>query len=411
MDAILRDSLHPQLSLSLAKAQQRIVHSLTPLAPETVSLDLALGRLPVRSIKSTLPKPSFCQSTRDGYAICDSLSQQGKKAAFRLIGEVAAGSLESLTLCPGEAVRIMTGALVPIGCRRVVPFEVCREEGEAVIIPDAALAGANSFIRRRGQDLPKGRVIAGHGKRLSPDNLLLLAENGWSAVDVYQRPGVVILCTGSELVYPGRKLLQGQKVSGNGVLLRALVEEEGGECLNVDTVADTTDEIVAALEDILTGKPDMILTTGGMGPGKFDLLERIFARLGGDVVYNSLQVRPGKSTMYGHLAGIPLFALPGPPPAVRLLFHELVAPGLCKLQGMRRPFSPLVKARSLEPISAGKSHHLNLKGGVAILKDTTLFVRPAGRQDTINAILHITGRKTTCAVDDVVPVRLTRSFM
>ena len=93
MKTILRDSLPPQLSLTLDTAQQRIIHSLTPLAPETVSLDLALGRLPVRSIKSTLPKPSFSQSTRDGYAIRHSLSKQKKQTVFRLIGEVAAGNV------------------------------------------------------------------------------------------------------------------------------------------------------------------------------------------------------------------------------------------------------------------------------------------------------------------------------
>ena len=157
-------------------------------------------------------------------------------------------------------------------------------------------------------------------------------------------------------------------------------------------------------------EPDVIITTGGMGPGKFDLLEQVFSRLGGQVLYNRLQVRPGKSTLYGNLAGVPLFALPGPPPAVRLLFHELVAPALCKLQGMRNPLTSLVEARLLEPISAGKSNHLSLKNGVVVLKEATLFVRPAGRQDAVNVILHLAGEKTDFAAGESVPVRLVRDF-
>ena len=396
-------------SLPLVQARQRIVQSLTPLSSETVSLDRALGRLPMQSIRSTLPKPSFDQSTRDGYAVNDSEKSAGKDGEFRLVAEVAAGTPVSVSVRPGEAVRIMTGAQIPVGCGRVVPFEICREEHGRVFIPGRALAGPDSFIRRRGQDLPAGRVIAGKGIRLTADHLLLLAENQQTAMDVHRRPGVTVLCTGSELVYPGQTMRQGQKISGNGVLLQALLHEAGSEVLRVRTVSDGVADIIAALEKMLALQPDMILTTGGMGPGKFDLLEQVFTRLGGDILYNSLQVRPGKSTLYGTLSGVPLFGLPGPPPAVRLLFHELVVPGLSRLQGYRRPLGSLVKARLLEPISSGKSNHLSLKGGVAAIQKSTLCVRPAGRRDGMNAILHLNGRKSSFAAGATVSVRLLGS--
>jgi len=375
-----------------------------------VGLRQALGRLPVHSIKSTHPKPSFDQSTRDGYAVNDSSKSDSDNVTFCLVAEVAAGSLASVSVQPGEAVRIMTGARIPFGCTRVVPFEQCREEGGMVSVPVQSLRSQERFIRYRGKDLPVGRVIAGHGKRLLPDNLLMLAENRITTAEVYRQPKVVVLCTGSELVNPGQKMRQGQKVSGNGVLLQALIHEVGGICLQVRTAADTSVEIIARLEKMIALEPDVIITTGGMGPGKFDLLEQVFSRLGGKVLYNRLQVRPGKSTLYGSLAGVPLFALPGPPPAVRLLFHELVAPALCKLQGMRNPLTSLVEARLLEPISAGKSNHLSLKNGVVVLKEATLFVRPAGRQDAVNVILHLAGEKTDFAAGESVPVRLVRDF-
>lgn len=410
MKTNLRGSQHSeQLPLSLTIACRRIIRDLVPLAPETLPLESVLGRIPAKSVKSTLPKPSFSQSTRDGYAINDSLSQNRNKTVFRLIGEVAAGSASTPTVLPGQAVRIMTGAPLPAACNRVVPFEFCREEKGKVVIP-GSMQSSDSYIRHRGQDLSVGRVIAGRGKRLSPDQLLLLAESGYTSVEVTRQPGVAVLCTGSELVYPGQEPLQGQKISGNGVLLKGLIEEAGGICTQVGTVADTAGKLSAALEDILAAKPDLILTTGGMGPGKFDLFEEVFVRLGGKIVYNSLLVRPGKSTLYGYLSGVPLFALPGPPPAVRLLFHELVAPGLSKLQGMRRPLAPLVRARLLKSVPMGKGRHLNLKGGVAVLEQGALCVRPAGRQDTVSAILHLSGRKSSFSVNESVPIRLTRDF-
>jgi len=364
----------------------------------------------VQSIKSTLPKPSFDQSTRDGYAVVEPETSATEHVAFVLVAEVAAGSSVAVSVHPGEAVRIMTGAPVPTGCGRVVPFEVCREKHNRVFIPGQALSESNTFIRRRGQDLPAGRVIAGKGIRLSADHLLLLAENKQISVDVHRRPGVVVLCTGSELVYPGQEMRQGQKISGNGVLLQALLQEAGNRVLQVRTVSDGVADIIAALEKMLALQPDMILTTGGMGPGKFDLLEQVFTRLGGEILYNSLQVRPGKSTLYGKLSGVPFFGLPGPPPAVRLLFHELVAPGLGRLQGMQHPQGSLVRARLLEPISSGRSNHLSLKGGVAVVQESTLRVRSAGRQDGINAVVHLEGKRTSFAAGDIVSVRLLPSF-
>ncbi|MCF6187589.1 MAG: molybdopterin molybdotransferase MoeA [Desulfobulbaceae bacterium] len=393
-------------SLPLGQARQRIVQSLIPLSPETVSLDRALGRLPVQSIKSTLPKPSFDQSTRDGYAVGEPEKSTTQHVVFVLVAEVAAGSSAAVSVRPGEAVRIMTGAQVPAGCGRVVPFEVCREEHGRVLIPLQALSESNTFIRRRGQDLPAGRVIAGKGKRLSADHLLLLAENKQISAEVYRRPGVVVLCTGSELVYPGQEMRQGQKISGNGVLLQALLQESGSKVLRVRTVSDGVADIIAALEKMLGLQPDMILTTGGMGPGKFDLLEQVFTRLGGEILYNSLQVRPGKSTLYGKLSGVPFFGLPGPPPAVRLLFHELVAPGLGRLQGYRHPLGSLVKARLLEPIASGKSNHLSLKGGVVVVRKSTLCVRPAGRLDGMNAILHLSSRQSSFPAGATASIRL-----
>ncbi len=397
-------------SLSLAQAQKTILARLRPLPTETISLEHGLGRVPANSLTSTRPKPSFDQSTRDGYGVALSPQQKTKtendEISFPLIGEIAAGSLDSISLTRGQAVRIMTGARVPTGTDRVVPFEVCRERDNRVYINSRFLKSPHTFIRHRGRDLKAGRVIAGSGKRLLPDHLLMLAENGYTTISVHRKPRVAILCTGSELVEPGQTIKRGQKISGNGVLLQGLVQMAGGECIQVATVSDSIEAITDQLDRLLTMGPDLIVTTGGMGPGKFDLLEQVFARLQGQLCYNSLKVRPGKATMFGLLAGAAFFGLPGPPPAVRLLFHELVTMALYRLQGMRQPVPPLHRARLLEPVTGGRSRHVNLKGGVVVFDKATLCVRLAGRRDSISAVLHLRGKKRSLAAGESVRIRL-----
>ncbi len=397
-------------SLSLTEARKAILARLTPLSSETISLEQGLGRVPAQSIKSTRPKPSFDQSTRDGYAIAKYRQTKDGEISFPLIAEIAAGSTASISLTEGQAVRIMTGARIPAGTQRVVPFEICREKENRVYINSRLLRSSQTFIRRRGRDLKTGRVIAGSGKYLMPDHLLMLAENGWTTIPVHRKPRVAILCTGSELVTPGQRLRQGQKISGNGVLLQGLIQEAGGECIQVTTVSDSIEAITKQLERLLSLAPDLIITTGGMGPGKFDLLEQVFTRLQGELLYNSLKIRPGKSTMFGLLTGVAFFGLPGPPPAVRLLFHELVAVALYQLQGMRRPIPPLHKARLLEPVTGGRSRHVNLKGGIIVFDDTTLCVRLAGRRDGVNAVLHLRGRKRSLAAGETVNIRLVAPY-
>jgi len=393
-------------TLSLAGAGKCILSLLAPLDAETIPLEQALGRIPCYSLKSTRPKPSFNQSTRDGYAVAGSGEIRGASVAFTLTGEIAAGDTAPHFLRAGQAIRIMTGARMPRGGERVIPFEECREQDGLLIVPQQYMEKKQLHIRRRGQDLAAGRVIARAGELLTPDHLLRLAENSLTEIEVHRSPRVAILCSGSELVEPGSMLRPGQKISGNSTLLQALVQEQGGYCDLVRTADDSADAIAGTLQELLAHSPDLILTTGGMGPGKFDLMERTVRALGGTIHYSSLRVRPGKSTMFAHLETVPLFALPGPPPAVRLLFHELVRPGLHRMQGNRKPRPDLQQAQLAEPVRSGASPHLNLKGAVAVLTGTMLFVRPAKKLETINSILHLRGKNRTFDPGEQISLRL-----
>lgn len=375
--------------LTLSEARSAFASILSPLPSESIQIHRALDRVLSSPFVASQPKPSFSQSTRDGFALSvEPLTVKGATAVFEVIKEVAAGCTNAGIAGPGQAVRIMTGAMLPDGCSRVVPFEICRDIGHVVEVPVSELKRTRSFIRHKGAEVQAGSLLLDAGLSLQPDHLLVLAENNCQKIDVYRQPRVAVLCTGSELVAAGERSCPGQKVSGNGILLSSLLSCSGACCRDILTVGDRADDILQSIDQLLGQGVDMIITTGGMGPGKYDLMQQVFSYLKGDLVYNSLHLRPGKSTLFGTVDNIPLFALPGPPPAVRLLFHELVTPALCHLQG--RAFrDPLVTAYLAEPLQLKQTGYLSLKGAVVNCSHGKIIVRVAGQMEPIHAIMHL----------------------
>ncbi len=389
-------------------AQRAILHQAQPLVAERIPLERALGRVAAVSLKSTTPKPSFDQSTRDGYGLADIPPDFAEypEISLPVIGEIAAGAGDIESLQQGQAVRIMTGAPVPSGCSRVLPFEVCREQDGRVTLAASVLRSPETYIRRRGSDLPAGRVLVRQGQVILADHLLMLAENGYRAIRVVRRPRVEVVCTGSELVNPGEAVGSGQKVSGNGVLLSALVRGTGAICAGTASVADQVEQLTRVLAERIAARPQVIITTGGMGPGRFDLVEEVFAALGGQAVYRRLKMRPGKSTLFGLVEGILFFGLPGPPPAVHLLFHELVAPALRRMQGVRRPVPARMSALLQEEIRLRRAGRMNLKAAVATLEQGRLVVRATGRTEAASAIMLLPANRKVFRVGDRIPVHL-----
>ncbi len=390
----------PLLELSLTEACEALAAHLSPLPSERVSLTKALGRVSAATVSANRPSPTFTQASRDGFAVADHAL-----AVFQVIGETAAGCGEEKSLATGQAMRIMTGAPLPAGAARVLPFEVCQEKDGTVQVP---LNSKQDYIRHQGQDIQTGQILAVAGTRLQPDHLLWLAENGSQEVAVRRQPRIAVICTGSELVSAGEELLHGQKISSNGVLLVALLHEQHCLCVRTVTAADKVEPTAALLRKILAhDQPDLLISTGGMGPGKFDLTEQVFSSLGGKVLCNRLRLRPGKATLVGMLGNRPFFGLPGPPPAVRLLFHELVVPALRKLD-TEIASNDLLEAILDQPLAVHQKDkaELVLKGGRAWLdNEGRLRVRPAETLEPVNAIMHLS---TTVA--KTVKVRLLKSF-
>jgi molybdopterin molybdotransferase len=348
----------------LISAQKIIAAHIRRTQGEDVPLEEALLRLPVESLRAGRPLPGYDQSTRDGFVIVGAGLPSGDESTFRIEGEIRAGTTGRHTVRPATACRIMIGGLIPARGARVLPQEDCRERDGILSVANAVLQRRATFIRRKGSEIRRGRVVVPAGTSILPDHQVLLAAAGHSRVLVHCRPRVAFFCTGSELVASAAEVEDGLKVSGNRYLLHGLIRLSGGLPRYLGTAADSYEDLAAALGRIDRDATEVIITTGGMGPGRYDLLEQAFAAAGGEVVYRSLSVRPGKATLFGRLGPSLFFGLPGPPPAVRVLFHELVGPALLLLQGMRKGGPQGIKASLQEEVVLKEKGVLNLKGGI-----------------------------------------------
>ncbi len=303
---------------TLEQAQRLILRHTKPTAGECLPLLEALDRIPTQAVKARLAVPSFPQSCRDGYALRaadTSAAGPGHEISLELQGEIAAGRKTPVTrLQKGAGYRIMTGGMVPSGADCVIPFEEVAYEGRRRI-GLAAPCRSGRHIRPVGTDLRRQQVIVRAGCRIAPDHLPLLATAGVGEVTVFARPRVGLLCTGSELLDDtDENPAPGKLISGNRYLLAGLIRRYGGLPVDLGTIKDDEREIGKLLAAQRERGLELIISTGGMGPGKYDLVGRVLEKLGTPILYRELQVRPGKATLAALLGKSLFFGLPGPPP-------------------------------------------------------------------------------------------------
>lgn len=371
-------------SCSLPRAQQLIAKQLHRMAAEDVDLGAASGRVAFADITAEAPVPAFAESTRDGYVLPPGSPGDGA-GGFSIVDEIAAGRIKPVDrLAPGAACRIMTGGVVPEGSERVVPYEQCVERDGRVRVPERLLQARTTFIRQAGSDIAQGERLVGGGVRLQGEHLEPLSSCGLRAVSVAARPAVGYFCTGSELKIITAGLEKGQKVSSNSFLLAGVLPSYGAILTDFGIVGDTSEEIAAVFARAGEWQGDAIVSTGGMGPGKYDLVKRAFLAAGGAVFFTGLAMRPGKSILFGRLGRTLFFGLPGPPHAVRTLLHVLVGPALLAMQGAKQSGPKKTGAYLLHPLEVKYADVLQLKDGMLILSGGRCGVRLADRLEIPN---------------------------
>ena len=324
--------------ISVDSYLERVLGVVTPLTPKPIRVAEALGLTLAEHVFATRNMPPFDNSSMDGYAvIAADVDARQLPATLRVIGEVAAGDLPSVTVTPGTAVRIMTGASLPEGADAVVPVESTDGGTETVAITAGVTAGA--YIRRAGEDLANGALAVARGEIVNPRNTALLAACDRLYVQAHSRPRVTVLTTGNELVVAGQPVGPGQIVDSNGPLLVAALSACGADVRHIGPVADTAEAVHAALE-AASANSDLIITSGGVSMGAHDTMKAVLQELGG-VEFAKIAMNPGMPQGCGTVHGTPIITLPGNPVSSYVSFEVFVRPALAKLQGRtdeRRPW-------------------------------------------------------------------------
>jgi molybdopterin molybdotransferase len=329
----------------------------SPLPVVSVPLDDALGRVLAYDVVALWPSPPFTNSAMDGYAL------QGADAAaasadapvlLTLVGEAAAGRPFEGTVSAGQAVSIMTGAVVPEGADAVVPVERASDDGAVVSVREAPRPAAH--IRRVGEDVGEGETVLKSGTVLTAARLAAAASVGHATVPTRPSAVVAILATGDELVAPGVVPGPGQIADSNSVVLAGLVRAAGATVLRLPHTSDDPDALLDALHGV---GADLIVTTGGVSKGAYDVVKGALARRGVDFVDVAMQ--PGKPQGLGLVNGVPIACLPGNPVSVLVSFAVFVRPMLRVLQGEADPSPRTAVAAEGWNCPAGRQQYMPVR--------------------------------------------------
>jgi len=326
---------------------------LRPLAPVRVTLLEALDRVLAEDVVATAPLPGDDNSAMDGYAVhCDDVATASVDSPVMLpvVADVAAGGPDPAPLERGTAVRIMTGGLIPAGADGIVPVE--QSDGGVTSVRLRAPASPGRYVRHAGDDVRVGETVLTAGTRLGPRQLSLAAAVGCGTLLVRAVPRVVVVSTGDEVVEPGGTLRPGQVFDSNGVGLTASAAELGCAAERVGAVGDDAAGLSAVI-DAAVARADVLITSGGVSAGAFDVVKALLRRTG-TVDFRKVAVQPGMPQGVGVLGEgrVPVYCLPGNPVSSMVSFEVFVRPALRTLLGEDEPGRRTVRAAAARGWSA-----------------------------------------------------------
>lgn len=396
--------------LSIEEALAIVIEKTGEVAAEGIALAESVGRILRSPIISDLDLPPFDRARMDGYAFA-AISTAGATSdnPVRLseVGEVAAGGFFEGRICQGEAIRIMTGAPVPAGADAVERIEVIEVPGDgSIILRNTVPAGRN--ITPRGLEVLSGSIVSDGGERITPALTATLATFGYASVTVSRRPRIALISTGNELVevevHPG----PGQIRDSNTYALAGYVRESGGEIVSTSVIVDDFDSTARAIRSALDDA-DVVLLSGGVSMGDYDLVKPALRRTGAEVHFEKVAMHPGKPTVFATHAEKLVFGLPGNPVSVAVAFHLFVRPALQKLQRSSLIELPRVFAfatRDLKGAPPRRSHQparITISNGRAEIEP----VKWSGSGDLVgfmraNALLIVPENRASIAAGDLV---------
>ncbi len=385
--------------LSVSQAEATILSLVQPLDEqrdgEVVTLLTAIERILAAPVVSKLDFPHWDNSAMDGYAVRYEDVQhcsEEQPALLEIVEEIPTGLSPQQSIQPGQAARILTGAVMPSGADTVVMQEQTRREGDRVVI--LAAPEAQAFVRHQASFYQAGTPLLPPGIMLQAAQVAVLAAAQCNQMKVYRRPRVAIISTGNELVTPDQFLQPGQIVDSNQYALTALVTQTGAEPLQMGIIPDRPKALKRAITQAIASS-DVVLSSGGVSVGDYDYIEQILESLGAEIHVRAVGVKPGKPLTVAKFATssatnhkpVLYFGLPGNPVSALVSFWRFVQPALKKLSGLAHSWGPVfVQARSRYDLHSDGKRETYLWGQLHLVNGGYEFHLAGGSHSSGNLI-------------------------
>jgi molybdopterin molybdotransferase len=388
--------------ISVQQAKDIVQSVSLPVRIEQLPLLKALGKILAENIIAITDIPAFSQSSMDGYA----LQFNGGTEPLLITGKIQAGNRETQKLEAGQAMRIFTGAPLPDGADTVIIQEKSAVENGYLIMKDDQLT-KGQFVRPKGAEVKKGELAMAAGTYLSPAALGFLAGIGFAEVPVYAAPSVTIILTGDEIQAPGELLSFGQVYDANSFQLTAALQKAGIHSIQIKHATDTPESVRNAISDALE-ESELILITGGVSVGDYDLVIPAAKECGIETLFHKIKQKPGKPLFFGKKNEKIIFGLPGNPSSALTCFYEYVLPLIDTWLALPYSVKAIkVKTEQAYKKSAGLTHFVKAfyaEGKVSILHAQESFRLHSFAQS--NCLLVLPEESTGCEPGDIVNIHL-----
>ncbi len=377
--------------LSVRDAEATILNAVKPLDNqldvEFVDLLMANNRILATPMISSLDFPHWDNSAMDGYAVRYAdvqYARADKPIVLQVVEEIPAGYKPLVTIKPGQAARIFTGAMMPAGADTVVMQEKTHRQENQVFVFIAPQP--QEFVRHKGDFYQAGNELLPAGIPLTASEIAVLAAAGREQVDVFRRPRVAILSVGDELVMPEQLLKPGQIVDSNQYALATLMRELGAEVLLLGIINDdptTLQEII----DYAIANADIVISTGGVSVGDYDYIYKTLASLGAKIHFRSVQMRPGKPLTFATFPKKLYFGLPGNPVSALVTCWRFVQPAIKKMTGLAKGWeSKFVKVKSSSELQSNGKMETYIWGKLHLVNGVYQFQKAEGNYSSGNLI-------------------------
>jgi molybdopterin molybdotransferase len=383
--------------LTVGEASARILNKIQPLDAESLPLERVAGRVLAEKVMARTTSPPWDNSSMDGYAVRSSdlvladragrspasAADIAQRRSLKVVATIAAGQHAIRPLGAGEAMRIMTGAPIPVGADGVIRIEDTDGGAERVTVNNLRDLGRN--IRRAGEDFKVGDTLFEKGAEIGAAHLGVFASAAVSEVSVYRQPRVAVLSSGDELVELGDYSLDepgARIISANSWTLRELIHDAGGEAIDLGIAADTPASLREKLERAQQERCDLIITSAGVSVGDLDHVRSVFAEMGGELDFWRVRMRPGAPMAFGTLAGIPWLGFSGNPVSAMVSFEVFARPVVRKMMGHEKLHRALIPVRLAEPVEIAAQLTHFLRAILSRSDDGGYVARLAGSQSS-----------------------------